>query len=367
MFSKGSFMSRVYNFSAGPATLPLEVLQQAKEELLDWHDLGMSVMEISHRSKAFMEVAEQAESDLRELLAIPNNYKVLFLQGGARSQFAMVPMNLLAGKESADYVDSGIWSGLAIKEAARYCTVNVVASSKDQGYITIPPQNTWAINPKSAYFHYVDNETVNGVEFPEIPEVSLPLVSDMSSNILSRPFDVSRFALVYAGAQKNVGPAGLTIVIVREDLLGKSLYFTPSMFNYELHAKENSLYNTPPTFSWYMAGLTFKWLKERGGLAAMAQINQRKSSKLYQYIDQSDFYHNPVNPLYRSRMNVIFCLKDESINDQFLKEANDNGLANLKGHKLVGAMRASIYNALPEEAIDRLIDFMKDFSVRWGH
>lgn len=359
-------MSRVYNFSAGPATLPLEVLQRAKEEILDWQGLGMSVMEISHRSKPFMEMAQQAETDFRELLAVPSDYKVLFLQGGARSQFAMVPMNLLAGSETADYIDTGIWSGLAIKEASKYCKVNIVASSKEQGYVSIPPSNTWRINPKSAYFHFVDNETVNGVEFPEIPEVSLPLVSDMSSNILSRPFDVSRYALFYAGAQKNVGPAGLTIVVVREDLLGKPLYFTPSMFNYELHAKENSLYNTPPTFSWYMAGLTFQWIKQQGGLAAIAEQNLRKASKLYKFIDQSDFYHNPVDPLYRSRMNVIFCLKDEGKNEQFLKESQENGLANLKGHKLVGAMRASIYNAMPEAGVDSLIDFMKDFSNRWG-
>lgn len=359
-------MTRVYNFSAGPATLPLEVLQQAQEELLDWQDFGMSVMEISHRSKPFMEVAAQAEADFRELLAVPENYKILFLQGGARSQFSMVPMNLLGNKHSADYLDTGIWSAHAIKEAKRYCAVNVVASSEKLGYISIPPRHTWRINPESAYFHFVDNETVNGVEFQDIPDVSLPLVSDMSSNILSRPFDVSRYALFYAGAQKNIGPAGLTIVVVREDLLGRATYFTPSMFNYQLHAKENSMYNTPPTFAWYLAGLTFKWLKKQGGIAVMAEKNQRKAAKLYSFIDQSDFYFNPVNLDCRSRMNVIFCLKDESLNDTFLKESTECGLSNLKGHKLVGAMRASLYNALPEEAVDALINFMKDFSHRWG-
>lgn len=359
-------MARIYNFSAGPATMPLEVLQQAKEELFDWKALGMSVMEISHRSKAFMDAAEEAEADLRDLLQIPSNYKILFLQGGARSQFAMVPMNLLANKMTADYLDTGIWSSLAIKEAKRYCEVNTVASSANQGYITIPPRHTWRINKDSAYFHYVDNETVNGVEFHEIPDVPLPLVSDMSSNLLSRPFDVSRYALFYAGAQKNIGPAGLTIVVVREDLLGKATFFTPSMFNYELHAKEGSMYNTPPTFAWYLAGLTFKWLKKQGGLENIAAKNAEKARKLYQFIDQSSFYFNPVDPTYRSRMNVVFCLKDESLNEHFLKESTAAGLANLKGHKLVGAMRASIYNAMPIEAIDCLIDFMKDFSKRWG-
>lgn len=359
-------MTRVFNFSAGPATLPEEVLLQAKEELLNWDDLGMSVMEISHRSQPFMAMAQEAEQDFRDLLQIPDEYKVLFLQGGARSQFAMIPMNLLTNKHSADYLDTGIWSGLAIKEANRYCTVNVVASSEKQGYITIPPQDSWRINPNSAYFHFVDNETINGVEFPTIPNVPLPLVSDMSSNILSRPFDVKRYALFYAGAQKNVGPAGLTIVVLREDLLGKATFFTPSMFNYELHVKQSSMYNTPPTFAWYLAGLMFKWLKKQGGVEEMAKRNERKAAKLYHFIDQSDFYFNPVDPSYRSRMNAIFCLKNEELNEKFLQEANAQGLANLKGHNLVGAMRASLYNALPERAVEALIDFMKDFSQRWG-
>jgi phosphoserine aminotransferase len=359
-------MARIYNFSAGPATMPVEVLQQAKDELLDWKGLGASVMEISHRSQPFIEMAQDAEHDFRDLLQIPDNYKVLFLQGGARSQFAMVPMNLLSNKLSADYLDTGIWSSIAIKEAQRYCTVNVVASSSNQGYVTIPPRDTWRINSGSAYFHYVDNETVNGVEFPNIPDVPLPLVSDMSSNLLSRPFDVTRFALFYAGAQKNIGPAGLTIVVIREDLLGKATFFTPSMFNYELHAKAGSMYNTPPTYAWYLAGLTFKWLKKQGGLPVIAAQNATKAAKLYDFIDHSGFYFNPVDHDYRSKMNVIFCLKDENLNGQFLRESAEVGLANLKGHKLVGAMRASIYNALPIEAIDALINFMQDFSKRWG-
>lgn len=359
-------MARVYNFSAGPATLPEEVLQQAKDELLDWHGLGMSVMEISHRGKDFLTVAQQSEADFRELLNVPSNYKVLFLQGGGRSQFAMVPMNLLQGKNEADYLDTGIWSNLAIKEAQRYCEVNVVASAQSQSYRTIPPSATWNMNRNAAYFHYVDNETINGVEFPDIPEVEVPLVSDMSSNILSRHFDVSRFAVVYAGAQKNIGPAGLTVVVVREDLLGKALPFTPSMFNYELHAREGSMYNTPPTFAWYMAGLTFKWIKAHGGLVAFEQQNKRKSQLLYDFIDQSDFYYNVVDKAYRSRMNVVFSLRDESLNEQFLQESTQAGLCNLKGHKLAGGMRASIYNALPEEGVRQLIVFMEDFLKRKG-
>ncbi len=364
---EGIIMTRVYNFSAGPATLPLEVLQTAKEELLDWQDLGMSVMEVSHRSKEYVAIAQEAEANVRELLQIPSDYIVLFLQGGARSQFAMVPMNLLRGKQTADYLDTGIWSKLALKEGQRYCKVNTVASSDEFDYRTVPPRNSWEINSEAAYFHYVDNETINGIEFPTIPDVDdLLLVSDMSSNLLSRVFDVSRFALIYAGAQKNIGPAGLTLVIVRQDLLGNALPFTPSMFNYELHANEDSMYNTPPTFAWYMAGLTFKWLKAQGGLSAIAKKNQLKADKLYNYIDQSDFYHNHIDPTYRSRMNVVFGLHDDSLNQQFLEEANEVGLTNLKGHKLVGAMRASIYNAMPVEGINHLIHFMNDFSNRFG-
>jgi phosphoserine aminotransferase len=360
-------MARVYNFSAGPAALPLSVLEQAKEELLDWHQLGMSVMEISHRGKDFSALAQEAEADFRDLLNVPDNYHVLFLQGGGRSQFAMVPLNLLRHAQTANYLDTGIWSDLAIQEAKRYCTVHLVASSKTNNYRDIPAMQAWHINSDGAYLHYVDNETINGVEFPDIPEVaSMPLVSDMSSNLLSRPLDVSRFGVIYAGAQKNIGPAGLTLVIVRDDLLGGALPFTPSMFNYTLHAKESSMYNTPPTFAWYLTALNFKWLKHQGGLASIAQKNKRKAGKLYQFIDNNDFYSNPIDRNYRSRMNVIFNLNDEKLNDTFLAQATANGLANLRGHRYVGGMRASIYNAMPEEGVDCLISFMKDFEKQFG-
>ena len=364
--TKGNPYPRVYNFSPGPATLPLEVLELAKEELLNWHNIGMSIMEISHRGKDFQIVAEEAKSDLCALLQIPDSYKVLFLQGGARSQFSMVPLNLLGTKKTADYLDTGVWSEIAIKEAARYCHVQVVASSQSSHYTTIPERTSWQLNEEAAYFHYVDNETVNGVEFPTIPHVKIPLVSDMSSNILSRPFDMTRYALVYAGAQKNIGPAGLTLVIIREDLLDQALAFTPCMYNYTLQAKENSLYNTPPTFAWYIAGLSFKWLKSQGGLNAIAKLNAEKAAMLYAAIDQNDFYENRVEPLYRSRMNVIFNLKEESLNDLFLEQAKINGLVNLKGHKRVGGMRASIYNAMPLSGVKCLIDFINDFSRRFG-
>jgi phosphoserine aminotransferase len=358
---------RIYNFSPGPSALPVEVLQLVQQELFDWRNTGMSVMEISHRSKEFMEMAEQAESDLRNLLAIPLHYKILFLQGGARSQFAMVPMNLLRGKQTADYITTGIWSNFAAKEAKRYCEVNIVASSEDSGYTTIPAQSEWCLNSEAAYFHYVDNETINGVEFSMIPDIdSTPLVSDMSSNLLSRSFDITRFALIYAGAQKNIGIAGLTIVIVREDLLGNFLSFVPSMFDYKVQADNSSMYNTPPTFAWYLTSLIFQWLKNQGGVATIAQCNQRKAQKLYQFIDACDFYDNSVEPQYRSRMNVVFSLKDEQLNDLFLQQAKLVGLVNLKGHKLVGGMRASIYNALPETGVDVLINFMQGFARKYG-
>lgn len=358
-------MARVYNFSAGPAMLPEEVLQQASEEMKDWHGCGMSVMEMSHRGKEFISIAEEAEADLRGLLLIPDNYKVLFLQGGASSQFSMVPLNLLKGKKTADYVNTGYWSKKAIAEARRYCEVNIVASSESTNFTTIPPLSGWSINPDSAYIHYTPNETIGGVEFHDIPDVgNLPLVADMSSTILSRPIDVSRFGLIYAGAQKNIGPAGLTIVIIREDLVGNALPYTPTMFNYEIHVKEGSMYNTPPTYSWYIAGLVFKWLKKKGGLKVMAEINKRKAEKLYRFIDESDLYHNPISKDCRSWMNIPFTLKDPSLDEMFLKEAKDAGLVSLKGHRSVGGMRASIYNAMPEEGVDALISFMKDFERR---
>ncbi len=360
-------MSRVFNFSAGPATLPAEVLQQASSEMLDWRGSGMSVMEMSHRSKEFTSIAAKAEADLRELLEVPGNYKILFLQGGASSQFAMVPMNLLRGKDRADYLNTGHWSKKAIAEAKRFCNVNIVATSEPVNFTTIPPRSEWNLSPGAAYVHYTPNETIAGVEFHDIPDVGeTPLVADMSSTILSRPLDVSRFGLIYAGAQKNIGPAGLTIVIVREDLIGDPLPGTPTMFDYGTHAKADSMYNTPPTYSWYIAGLVFEWLKKKGGLKAMAEVNKGKADRLYAFIDESDFYRNPVDPACRSWMNVPFILADPGLDAKFLELAAEAGLANLKGHRSVGGMRASIYNAMPEEGVDALIAFMADFEKRYA-
>jgi phosphoserine aminotransferase len=359
-------MSRIYNFYAGPATIPEEVLLQARDELLDWQHTGMSVMEISHRSEKYTQLTQEIEQDLRDLMKIPASYKVLFLQGGARTQFAMIPLNLLQKKTGADYVNTGIWSKIAIDEAKRYCHVNTVASSEEQGYTTIPPQAEWHSDPQAAYLHYVDNETVNGVEFSYVPKSEVPLVSDMSSNILSRPIDVSQFGLIYAGSQKNLGPAGLTVVVIREDLIAEVPTFTPTMLTYKTHVDNKSLYNTPPTFTWYCIGLELKWLKRQGGVEKIAEINQRKSDKLYQCIDSSDFYYNSVDPLYRSRMNVVFRLKDESLNETFLQESLAAGLAGLKGHSYIGGMRASLFNAMPEAGVDALIKFMQDFAKHYG-
>ena len=361
-------MTRVYNFSAGPAMLPEEVLQQAKDELLDWHGSGMSVMEMSHRGKEFIAIAEKAEADLRELMGIPANYKVLFLQGGASAQFAMVPMNLLHGKKSADYVNTGEWSKKAIKEAKKFGGVNVVATGEATNFSTVPPQKDWKSDPDAAYLHYTPNETIGGVEFSFVPETgSVPLVADMSSTILSRPIDVSKFGVIYAGAQKNIGPAGLTIVIVREDLMGQALSGTPAMFDYKTHADAGSMYNTPPTYAWYIAGLVFEMLKKKGGLKAMAEVNQRKAAKLYAFIDASGgFYKNPVEKHSRSWMNVPFTLKDAALDEPFLKGTKAAGLVQLKGHRSVGGMRASIYNAMPEAGIDALIAYMQDFMKKNG-
>jgi len=361
-------MSRVYNFSAGPAVLPEEVLQQAREEMLDWRGSGMSVMEMSHRGKEFMSIAEQAEADLRELLAIPEGYKVLFLQGGASQQFAMVPMNLLRGKTGADYVNTGAWSKKAIGEAKRYCAVNVAASAEASKFTTAPAQYELALKADAAYVHYTPNETIGGVEFPYIPQTGdVPLVADMSSTILSRPVDVSRFSLIYAGAQKNIGPAGLTVVIVREELVSEQVVDgTPTMLRYATHAGEGSMYNTPPTYGWYLAGLVFQWLKKQGGLAGMAEINRRKADKLYAAIDGSAFYKNPVDPACRSWMNVPFTLANPELDATFLAEAKKAGLVTLKGHRSVGGMRASIYNAMPEAGVQALVDFMADFEKRNG-
>ena len=355
-------MQQIYNFSAGPAVLPQEVLQQARDEMLNWHDSGMSVMEMSHRGKEFMSIAAEAEADLREILAIPANYKVLFLQGGASSQFAMVPMNLLRGKKSADYVNTGEWSKKAIKEAKKYCAVNIAASSEDGNFSYAPKQDKWKLDANAAYVHYASNETIGGVEFNWVPDVgSVPLVADMSSHILSRPVDIKKFALIYAGAQKNVGPAGLTIVIVREDLIGETLPGTPSMFDYKIHADNESMYNTPPTYAIYVAGLVFKWLKRNGGLAQMEQTNVAKAKILYDYLDSTNFYQCPTAKSDRSRMNVPFTLRDAALDEAFLKEAKASGLVQLKGHRSVGGMRASIYNAMPLEGVMALLEHMKKF------
>jgi phosphoserine aminotransferase len=355
-------MTQIFNFSAGPAVLPKEVLVQARDEMMDWHGSGMSVMEMSHRGKEFMGIADEAEADLRELMHIPRHYKVLFLQGGAHSQFSMVPMNLLRGKKNADYLDSGIWSKKAIDEASRYCEVNVVASSQDKNYTYAPAQKAWNLNHNAAYVHFTSNETIGGVEIFETPQTGdVPLVCDMSSHILSRPVDVSQYGIIYAGAQKNIGPAGLTIVIVRDDLIGNTIAGTPTMFDYKVHADNGSMYNTPPTYGIYMAGLVFKWLKAKGGLAQMEKINIAKSSLLYDYLDASDFYHSPIALENRSRMNIPFTLKDSALDEAFLKQAQQNGLLQLKGHKLVGGMRASLYNAMPIEGVQALIAFMKQF------
>ena len=360
-------MSRVFNFSAGPAMLPQAVLEKAQAEMLDWEGTGMSVMEMSHRGKEYMSIAEKAMADLREVMAIPDTHEILFLQGGASSQFAMIPMNLLRGKKSADYINTGAWSKKAIAEAKRYCEVNIAASSEDNNFSSAPTQSELKLNPEAAYVHYTPNETIGGVEFDYIPETSgVPLVADMSSTILSRPIDVSRFAMIYAGAQKNIGPAGLTVVIIRKDLMGETLPGTPSMFDYQIHADNGSMYNTPPTYSWYLAGLVFGWIKQQGGLAAMAEVNRRKSDKLYAAIDGSDFYANPVAVNNRSWMNVPFTLKDAELDKVFLEQAAKKGLVTLKGHRSVGGMRASIYNAMPEAGVDALVAFMAEFEKEHG-
>ncbi len=355
-------MSRVFNFSAGPAMLPEEVMKQAAMEMTDWNGSGMSVMEMSHRGKEYISIAEKSEKDLREIMSIPDSYKVLFLQGGASSQFAMVPMNLLRGKDTADYINTGAWSKKVISEANLFCKVNIAASSESTKFTTIPHRSEWSLNPEAAYVHYTPNETIGGVEFHTIPAVGdVPLVADMSSTILSRPVDVSKYGVIYAGAQKNIGPAGLTIVIVREDLIGQVISSTPTMLNYETHSKADSMYNTPPTYSWYIAGLVFEWIKKKGGLKAMAEINKRKADKLYAAIDNSDFYRNPVETKCRSWMNVPFTLTKPDLDSKFLEQAKAAGLVTLKGHRSVGGMRASIYNAMPEEGVDALIALMKDF------
>lgn len=360
-------MSRIFNFCAGPAALPTAVLERAGGELADWHGTGMSIMEMSHRSKEFVGVAEKAEKDLRDLMGIPDNYKVLFMQGGASSQFTMIPMNLLRGGSKADYINTGQWSTKAIKEAKRFCEVNVAASTEGNNFTSAPSQAELNLSPDAAYVHYTPNETIGGVEFDYVPDTDeVPLVADYSSSILSEVIDVSKFGLIYAGAQKNIGPAGLCVVIVREDLLGNTIAGTPTMFDYKVAADNGSMYNTPPTYSWYLAGLVFEWLKEQGGVEAMAELNRRKAEKLYGFIDTNDFYANPVAKNNRSRMNVPFTLADAALDKTFLAESEQAGLMNLAGHRSVGGMRASIYNAVPEDGVDALIAFMADFAKRHG-
>ncbi len=359
---------RVFNFSAGPAILPQPVLEQVRDELPDWQRSGMSVLEVSHRGKAFVRVAEEAAQDLRTLLALPSNYKVLFLSGGATGQFAAIPLNLAAADATVDYVNTGSWSKKALEEARSFCAnVNVVADAKPAGYTSVPPQQQWKTSPHAAYLHYTPNETIGGVEFPFVPDAgTVPLVGDFSSTLLSRPLDVSRFGLVYAGAQKNIGPAGLTILVVREDLLGRARRETPSIWNYAKMAADDSMSNTPPTFAWYVAGLVFKWLLQLGGLAAMGERNRAKADTLYGAIDGSDFYANPVDRACRSWMNVPFTLAKPELDKTFLGEAEAAGLKNLAGHRSVGGMRASLYNAMPQQGVDALVDFMREFERRHG-
>jgi phosphoserine aminotransferase len=357
---------RVFNFAPGPAALPLEVLEQARDEMTDWRGSGMSVMEISHRSKTFLAVADEAEADLRELLAIPGDYKVLFMQGGATGQFSAIPMNLARADASADYVNTGSWSNKALGEARRYCQVNVAADGAGSNYTTVPPRAEWKLTPGAAYLHYTPNETIGGVEFPFVPQVDAPLVADMSSTILSRPIDVSRFGLIYAGAQKNIGPSGLCVVIVREQLLGHAREGTPGVWNYKAVADDGSMLNTPPTFAWYLAGLVLKWLKRQGGLAVMGERNRAKAELLYATIDNSSFYRNPVDPACRSWMNVPFVLAKPELDKTFVTEAGQAGMTNLAGHRSVGGMRASLYNATPIEAVRALTEFMREFARRHG-
>ncbi|MDB5763285.1 MAG: serC [Herminiimonas sp.] len=363
-------MTRIYNFAPGPAALPQEVLTQAAAEMLDWHGSGLSVMEMSHRGREFMSILETAQRDLRELLAVPGDYRILFMQGGAIAQNAIVPMNLVGRKPqpaTVDFINTGQWSIKSIAEARKYATVNVAASSEASKFSSIPPRETWRLTPDAAYVHVCTNETIGGVEYHFVPDVGdVPLVADMSSHILSRVIDVSKYDVIYGGAQKNIGPAGLTMVIVREDLLGHALSICPSAFDWKVVAENESMYNTPPTYSIYIAGLVFQWLKRQGGVAAIEQRNIAKASLLYDYLDSTDFYGNPVAKDCRSRMNVPFSLHDASLNDTFLAGAKEHGLLQLKGHKSVGGMRASIYNAMPIEGVRALVDYLKEFEKQNG-
>ncbi|MCD6038671.1 MAG: serC [Gammaproteobacteria bacterium] len=362
-------MRKVFNFSAGPAMVAEEVLLQAQAEMLDWHGTGMSIMELSHRGAEFKTVVDQAETDLRELMTIPKNYHVLFLAGGASAQFSMVPLNLLAENKKADYIDTGIWSKKAIMEAKRYGNIHVAAQLDEGGGLArIPSQAIWSLRQDAAYVHYTPNETIGGVEFHWLPQTGqVPLVADMSSTILSRPIDVSAYGLIYAGAQKNIGQAGITLVIIRDDLVREFLPGTPILYQYSIQVENASFYNTPPTYSWYIAGLTLAWMKKQGGIRVFAERNQRKAQKLYEAIDNSGgFYVNSVDPECRSRMNIPFNLRTDSLTTLFLDETKKAGLTNLRGHKLVGGVRASIYNSMPEEGVDALVGFMQEFAQRYG-
>lgn len=355
-------MKRIVNFSAGPATLPLEVLQQVQAELLDWNGSGMSVMEMSHRDKEFMSIAQAAEQDLREVMGIPANYKVLFMQGGATAQFSFVPMNLLRGKAGADYIVTGDWGKKAAKIGGQRCKVNVAATAEADRFTHIPERGSWNLDPDAAYVHITPNETIHGVEFHAEPDTAgVPLVADMSSNILSRPIDVSKYGLIYAGAQKNIGPSGVTIVVVRDDLIGEALPKTPAIFDYKQVADNESMLNTPPCFAWYVAGLVFKWMKQQGGMTVIGERNAAKAALLYDYIDSEPFYTNPVRKADRSRMNVPFTLANPERDADFLKGAKAAGLSGLKGHRSVGGMRASIYNAMTIDGVQALVDYMKEF------
>ena len=360
-------MTRVFNFSAGPAALPEPVLRQAADEMLDWHGSGMSVMEMSHRGKEFIAIHAQAEADFRELLGIPSNYKVLFMQGGAMAENAIVPMNLLRGKASADYINTGEWSKKSIKEAKKYARVNVAATSEASHFTCIPKRDTWQLDPDAAYVHICSNETIGGVEYHFTPDTGdVPLVADMSSSIMSRPVEVAKYGLIYGGAQKNIGPAGLTIVIVRDDLIGHALPVTPSAFDYKQQADNDSMLNTPPTYGIYIAGLVFKWIKAQGGLAGMEAHNRTKAALLYDLLDASEFYSSPVAREDRSLMNVPFKLRDEALDEAFLKGAQARSMIQLKGHRSVGGMRASIYNAMPVDGVKTLVAYMKDFEASHG-
>ncbi|GAB3626328.1 phosphoserine transaminase [Pandoraea terrae] len=369
-------MTRAFNFSAGPAALPAEVLQQAAEEMLDWHGAGMGVMEMSHRGREFMSILAQAQADLRELLAVPDNYRILFMQGGALAENAIIPMNLLGQRpderRTADYVVTGAWSVKSQKEARRYCDVNIAASTEADKFTRLPAQAEWRLSKDPAYVHVCTNETIHGVEYFWTPDLAaaglpdVPLVADVSSHILSRPLDVSRFGVIYGGAQKNIGPSGLTLVIVRDDLLDRSLPVCPTAFHWKTVAENDSMYNTPPTYAIYIAGLVFQWLKRRGGLAAMEAQNKAKAELLYGYLDNSGFYRTAVAKDCRSRMNVPFFLHDETLNDVFLAGARERGLLQLKGHKSVGGMRASIYNAMPLEGVTALVDYLREFERSHG-